>query len=1120
MARFFIDRPIFAWVIAIVIMLAGAMSVLNLPVAQYPNIAPPSVRITASYPGADATTVERAVTQIIEQNMTGLDGYMYMSATSDSYGNTSINITFEPGTDPDIAQVQVQNKMNQTQSQLPTTVQENGVDVSKSTDTFLMVIGLVATDGKHTNMDLADYIYSNIKEPMARVAGVGSVQIFGSEYAMRVWVDPMKLSNFQVSVPEITAAIQAQNAQVTYGSLGGTPAVEGQLYSYTITGQSRLNTPEQFENILLRVNTDGTRVYLKDVARIELGSESYNVRGYHNHRPSSGIAVMLSTGANALETAQNVKALMERLSQYFPEWMELNYPYDTTDFIKISIHEVVDTLIEAIILVVLIMYMFLQNLRATLIPSITVPVVLLGTFAIMSVFDFSINTLTMFGLVLSIGLLVDDAIVVVENVERIMMEENLPPKEATQKSMDQITGALIGIALVLSAVFIPMAFFGGSTGIIYRQFSITIVSAMTLSVLIALILTPALCASMLQPHGAQPGPKVRRLQQLLQPLDVVMRPVRRFLDFFNRTFEMFSTSYQTHVGKVVHQIKRQLVFYALINVALACCFLKIPSSFLPTEDQGVLLSMVSLPPGSTVEKTKGTLAKVADYFFVNERDNVFSIMYVVGFSFAGSGQNAGLAFIRLHDWDVRTSRAAHADSIANRAYMPLMGIRDGLAFAFNIPAIPELGIATGFDLYLQDNSGQGHDVLDRVKKEYLYAAQQSPLLMQVRANGQEDTPQFKLNLDYEKALALGLSVSDINSTLSAAWGSAYIDNFMDRGRVKKVYVQAEPEARMTENDLNKWYVRNNTGEMVPFAAFASTEWTFGSPRLERFNGVAAMNIQGAPAPGVSTGQAMEEMLRIADEVLPPGFGISWTGTSYQERLSGQQAPALYAISVLVVFLSLAALYESWSIPFAVIMVLPLGIIGAVLAALMTQYLPFRTTLTNDVYFQVGLLTTVGLSAKNAILIVEFAKELYDGGERLTEAVVHAARIRLRPIVMTSAAFILGVLPLAMSSGAGAAGRNEIGICVIGGMISATVLAIFFVPVFFVLIMRYFTAYVPPEVKKQQEERRRHGRNDRDGDRSQGQLSGQKKLSEQKKKPEGQQQQPSERETVPGGPASS
>ena len=1070
MARFFINRPIFAWVIAIVIMLAGLVSVFTLPVSQYPTIAPPSVSIRASYPGADASTVERSVTQIIEQNLTGLDGYMYMSANSDSYGNSSITITFEPGTNADIAQVQVQNKMQQTQSQLPSVVQQNGVDVSKSTDAFLMIVGLTANDGLHDNSDLSDYIYANIREPLARVAGVGDLMVFGAEYAMRIWVDPEKLTNLAITIPEVTAAITAQNAQVTYGSLGGTPAVPGQQYSYTITGQKRLESVEEFENILLRVNTDGTMVRLKDIARVELGSESYQYSGTENGLPSSGVAIRLAANANALDTAENVKALIEDLAPYFPEWIDYSYPYDTTDFIKVSINEVFHTLIEAIVLVVIIMYIFLQNFRATLIPSITVPVVLLGTFAIMSVLGFSINTLTMFGLVLAIGLLVDDAIVVVENVERIMEEEHLPPRHATIKSMDEITGALIGIALVLSAVFIPMAFFGGSTGVIYRQFSITIVSAMVLSVLVALILTPALCATMLKSlEDRQAEPKTGFGKFWKKLSNTLLAPVNKFFELFNRGFAAFSNSYQKHVSKVVHQLKRQIFAYIVICVALGFCFVRIPSAFLPNEDQGVLMAMLNLPAGATVEKTKSTLAKVSDYFTTNESDNIESIMAVTGFSFSGAGQNAAMAFLKLKDWSLRPNPEQHADAIVQRAYLPLLGIREGLAFAFNLPAIPELGVASGFDLYLQDNGGAGHAALTKVRQDYVYAAQQSPLLMQVRANGQEDMPQFKFNIDYEKALALGLSVNDINTTLSAAWGSAYIDNFMERNRVKKVYLQAEADARMNELDLGKWYIRNATGQMVPCTAFITTSWDYGSPRLERFNGVGAMNIQGAPAPGVSTGEAMAEMERIAAEVLPSGFGISWTGVSFQERLSGTQAPLLYAVSLLIVFLSLAALYESWSIPFAVMLVVPLGIIGAVLAALITQYVPVQTVLRNDVYFQVGLLTTVGLSAKNAILIVEFAKDLYDKGNRLTEAVIEAARIRLRPILMTSAAFVLGVLPLAISSGAGAAGRNEIGICVIGGMLSATVLAIFFVPVFFVLVMRYFTKYIPADEKKRRAE---------------------------------------------------
>ena len=1065
MARFFINRPIFAWVIAICIMLAGLFAVKTLPVSQYPTIAPPSVSIRSSYPGADSSTVERSVTQIIEQNMTGLDGFMYMNSQSDSFGNSSIVITFEPGTNADIAQVQVQNKMQQTQSQLPSTVQQNGVDVSKSTDAFLLIVSLASKDNEHTATDISDYMSTTLKEPLSRVDGVGSIMIFGSEYSMRVWLDPEKLNNYAISAGEISAAIQQQNAQVTYGSLGGTPAVPGQLYAYTITGQKRLENVSQFENILLRVNADGTNVKLKDVAKIELGAQTYNAEGAYNGRACSGLAVRLASGANALETAERVKQIVSEMEPYFPEWVELTYPYDTTEFIDVSINEVYHTLFEAILLVIFVMYLFLQNFRATLIPSITVPVVLLGTFAIMQVLGFSINTLTMFGLVLAIGLLVDDAIVVVENVERILHEEpNLTPKQATIKSMDEITGALIGIALVLSAVFVPMAFFGGSTGIIYRQFSITIVSAMVLSVLIAIILTPALCATILLPPGYKPQ-KRNAFTYINYKFDIFYAPVKKIINYWNRFFGYISKKYQDYVIVIVKRIGRYLVYYTLICVMLVFGFTRIPTAFLPSEDQGVLLTMVTLPAGATKEKTTNVLSQVRDYFLGAEAQNVDSVLTVVGFSFAGQGQNTGMGFVKLKDWSLRKSKEQHPDAMAERAKMPLLGgIRDGLAFAFNIPAIPELGTANGFDLFLTDNAGAGHEKLTEAKNKLLYAASQSPLLSQVRANGMDDTPQLKINIDYEKAMSLGLTPANINNTFSAAWGSAYIDNFIDRNRVKQVRIQGMAQDRMTENDLSKWYVKSNNGNMVPFNAFVSMEWTYGSPRLERFNGVSAMEIQGMAAPGVSSGQAMSEMERLAKEVLPHGFGISWYGVSYQERLAGSQGPMLYLISLLVVFLSLAALYESWSIPFAVMLVVPLGIIGAILAAILTQYIPFITTLTNDVYFQVGLLTTVGLAAKNAILIVEFAKDLYDRGERLTEAVVHAAKLRFRPILMTSMAFILGVAPLAVSSGAGAAGRNEIGICVIGGMLTATFLAIFYVPVFFVLIMRYFTKYVPSEVK--------------------------------------------------------
>lgn len=1072
MARFFINRPIFAWVIAICIMLAGLFAVKTLPVSQYPTIAPPSVSISSNYPGADAATVERSVTQIIEQNMTGLDGFMYMDSQSDSFGNSEIIITFQPGTNADIAQVQVQNKMQQTQSQLPSIVQQNGIDVSKSTDAFLLVVSLVATDNEHTDTDISDYLESNLKEPLARVDGVGSLEVFGSKYALRVWLDPKKLSNFNLSSSEVSAAIKAQNAQVTYGSLGGTPAVPGTLYAYTITGQKRLENVEQFQNILLRVNQDGTKVLLKDVARVELGSESYNAHGSYNGRPCSGLAIRLASGANALETAEKVKAVVNAHAEYFPDWVELKYPYDTTEFINVSINEVFHTMFEAIFLVIIIMYLFLQNIRATLIPSITVPVVLLGTFAIMQALGFSINTLTMFGLVLAIGLLVDDAIVVVENVERILKEEpELTPKQATVKSMDEITGALIGIALVLSAVFVPMAFFGGSTGVIYRQFSITIVSSMVLSVFIAIVLTPALCATLLKPVGEEDKPK-GILSKIVSKVAIVFTPVEKVIFYWNRFFAYISNKYQEHVKVIVKRIGRYLMYYVAICVALVFGFTRIPTAFLPSEDQGVLLTMVSLPAGSTIEKTEGVLGQVLGYFMTAEKENVESILLVSGFSFSGQGQTAGMGFIKLKDWSLRKSYEQHPDIISARSQMPLLGgIRDGLAFAFNIPAIPELGTANGFDVFLVDEGSNGHAALTEVRNKYIYAASQSPILQQVRANGMDDTPQLNLNIDYEKAMSLGLSPDNINTTFSTAWGSSYVDNFMDRNRVKKVYIQGEAKDRMTEADLAKWYVKSNTGNMVPFSAFVTMEWTYGSPRLERFNGLGAMEIQGAAIPGISSGQAMAEMERIAKEVLPPGYGISWYGVSYQEKLSGAQGPMLYLVSLLVVFLSLAALYESWSIPFAVMLVVPLGIIGAIGAAILTQYIPFMTSLTNDVYFQVGLLTTVGLASKNAILIVEFAKDLYDRGERLTEAVIHAARLRFRPIMMTSMAFILGVTPLAISSGAGAAGRNEIGICVIGGMLTATVLAIFYVPVFFVLVMRYFTKYVPADVKHEIAEKR-------------------------------------------------
>ncbi|HHQ4695923.1 TPA: efflux RND transporter permease subunit [Aeromonas veronii] len=1037
MARFFIDRPIFAWVIALVIMLAGSLAIIKLPVAQYPSIAPPAVGISASYPGASAKTVEDSVTQIIEQNMTGLDHLLYMSSQSDSAGRVSVTLTFQPGTDPDIAQVQVQNKLQQAMSLLPQEVQQQGIRVQKTSSSFLMVAAFISSDGSMNNDDLADYVVSNIKEPLSRLDGVGDITLFGSQYSMRVWLDPNKLNRVQMTPGDVQAAIKAQNAQVAFGKLGGTPSVEDQQFTATIMGQTRLSTVEQFNDILLRVNQDGSKVRLKDVARVELAGESYDADALYNGQSTAAVAIKLATGANALDTAEKVRAKLNELSDYFPANMEIVYPYDTTPFVKISIEEVVQTLIEAIFLVFCVMYLFLQNFRATLIPTIAVPVVLLGTFGVMAAFGFSINTLTMFGMVLAIGLLVDDAIVVVENVERLMSEEDLSPLEATRKSMTQITGALVGIALVLSAVFVPMAFFGGSTGAIYRQFSLTIVSAMVLSVLVALILTPALCATLLKPmkHG-EFGAK------------------RGFFGWFNRAFDAGTNRYQSGVRKVIKQGVRYSLIYGAMLAVLAVLFMRMPTSFLPEEDQGVIMSMVQLPVGATKQRTEVVLADMRDYFLKNEKENVDSVLTVSGFSFAGSGQNAGMAFIKLKDWSERKSPDRSANAIIGRAMGYLFSIKEAQVFAFNLPPIPELGTATGFDFFLQDRGGIGHDKLMAARNQLLGMAAQDPTLVRVRPNGMEDTPQLDIKIDYEKALAQGLSIADINNTLATAWGSSYVNDFVDRGRIKKVYMQADAPFRMNPEDLKLWYVRNSAGQMVPFSAFASTEWSFGSPRLERYNGVPAMEIVGEAAPGKSTGDAMAAIEQMVKQ-LPEGVGIEWTGLSFQERQAGSQAPALYAISLLVVFLCLAALYESWSIPFSVMLVVPLGVLGAIVAATLRG-------LENDVYFQVGLLTTIGLSAKNAILIVEFAKELYDKGMGLGEAVVEAARLRLRPILMTSLAFILGVLPLVISSGAGASSRNAIGTGVMGGMISATVLAIFFVPLFFVLVMRYFTSHKSKE----------------------------------------------------------
>ena len=1023
MARFFIDRPIFAWVIAIVIMIAGVLSILRLPVAQYPAVAPPIINVSATYPGAGAKTLEETVTQVIEQRMSGLDGLRYISSSSDANGNASVELTFEPGTNPDIAQVQVQNKLQLAMPQLPQEVQRQGVRVAKSNRNFLMIAAFVSEDGSMQRNDIADYVFSTLQDPISRVPGVGEVQAFGTQYAMRIWLHPDKLAAVKMTPADVTAAIQAQNAQVSAGQFGGTPSVDGQRLNATITAQTRLQNPEQFGAILLRVNEDGSQVRLRDVARVELTGESFDTESFLNGKPSAGMGIRLAAGANALDTAEAVRKRLDELSPAFPEGLSVAYPIDSTPFVRISIQEVVKTLAEAIGLVFLVMLLFLQSIRATLIPTLAVPVVLLGTFGVLAAFGYSINTLTMFGMVLAIGLLVDDAIVVVENVERVMHEEGLPPKEATKRSMSQITGALVGIAMVLAAVFVPMAFFPGSVGVIYRQFSITIVSSMALSVIVALTLTPALCATILKPgHGEKRT---------------------GFFGLFNRGYAASSRGYERVVGAILrHRLPALGVFVAIVG-GLALLFGRMPTGFLPDEDQGQLNVQVLLPPGSTIEQTRAVMEQVADHFLQSEPDAVESIMTINGFSFGGRGQNSGLAFIKLKDWDERKSDQLRAKAVAGRASAVLSKIKEAQAFAFAPPPISELGNAAGFQLQLQDRAGLGHEALVAARDEMLGAAAKNGLLAKVRQSGLEDRPEYKIDIDQEKAAALGLSLGEVNATLSATWGGTYVNDFIDEGRTKRVFVQADAPFRMSPSDLDRWYVRNKQGEMVPFSAFSSGRWTYGSPKLDRFNGFPTIAIQGEPAPGASSGDAMAAMEAIAAD-MPPGIGFEWTGLAYEERASGYNAPLLYALSLLFVFLCLAALYESWLVPISVMLVVPLGVIGAVVAVLLGK-------MANDVYFQVGLLTTIGLAAKNAILIVEFAKELREAGKPAVEAALEASRMRLRPIIMTSLAFVLGVLPLAVASGAGAGAQNAIGLAVIGGVLFATVLGVLFVPLFFVVI---------------------------------------------------------------------
>ena len=1036
MSRFFIDRPIFAWVIALIIMMAGILSMFQLPISQYPSIAPPTIAISANYPGASAKTVEDTVTQIIEQRMKGLDGLMYMSSSSSGNGSATINLSFEAGTNPDIAQVQVQNKLQAAMAQLPQEVQRQGITVNKSARNFLLVFGFVSTDGKMDRTDIADYINSSVVDPLSRVEGVGEIQVFGSQYAMRIWLDPAKLASFQLTPADVTAAVQAQNAQVSAGQIGGTPSPAGQQLNATVTAQTRLQTPEQFRQIILKTNSDGSNVLLQDVAKVELGSENYDVVSRYNGKAAAGVGIKLAAGANALSTRDAVIERVEQMKAGFPQGLDVVVPYDTTPFVRLSIEEVIVTLLEAIVLVFLVMYLFLQNWRATIIPTLAVPVVLLGTFAILNFLGFSINTLTLFGLVLAIGLLVDDAIVVVENVERVMAEEGLSPREATRKSMGQITGALIGIAMVLSAVFVPMAFFGGSTGVIYRQFSVTLVSSMVLSVVVAIVLTPALCATLLKPVSPDHHDK------------------KGFFGWFNRSFNRASHGYQSAVGGILKRGIRFGLVYAAIIGLMAFLFVKLPTAYLPDEDQGLLFTLVQLPAGATQERTLETMKQVEDYYLTQEKDTVKSVFAITGFSFAGNGQNMGLAFVRLKDWDERTGAGQDVQSIAGRAMGAFSQLKDGMVFAIAPPAVIELGNANGFDLQLQDTGNIGHDQLLAARNMLLGMASQNPKLVGVRPNGQEDTPQYKVNVNQSQATAMGVSIADVNSVLSSGWGGSYVNDFIDRGRVKRVYMQGDAESRNAPEDLSQWYVRGKAGQMVPFSAFATGEWTYGAPKLDRYNGLSSFNIQGAAAAGVSSGEAMKEVEQIIAK-LPAGVGFEWSGLSFEEMKSSGQTPLLYSLSLLVVFLCLAALYESWSIPFAVMMVVPLGVLGAVLATVGRGF-------SNDVYFQVGLLTVIGLSAKNAILIVEFAKELQEQGKGLRDAVLESVRLRLRPIIMTSLAFGLGVLPLALSTGAGSGSQNAIGTGVLGGMLGATVLGIFFIPLFYFWVRSIFKPKVHPE----------------------------------------------------------
>lgn len=1026
-SRFFVRRPVFAWVIAILIMMAGILAIRSLPVAQYPDVAPPAIKITATYTGASAQTLENSVTQVIEQQLTGLDNLLYFTSTSSSDGQATITVTFEQGTDPDTAQVQVQNKVQQAESRLPTEVTQSGVTVVKSQSNFLLIMGLYDKTDRASSSDIADWLVSNMQDSLARVNGVGSLQVFGGEYAMRIWLDADKLKSFSLMPSDVQSAIEAQNIQVSAGKIGALPASDKQQLTATVRAQSRLQTVAQFRDIIVKSQTDGAVVRVKDVARVEMGSEDYSAQAKLNGHPAAGLAVMLAPGANALDTATLVKNKINEYRTNMPQGYDVAYPKDSTDFIKISIEDVVKTLIEAIILVVCVMYLFLQNIRATLIPALAVPVVLLGTFGVLALFGYSINTLTLFAMVLAIGLLVDDAIVVVENVERIMRDEGLPAREATEKSMGEISGALVAIALVLSAVFLPMAFFGGSTGVIYRQFSVTIISAMVLSVVVALTLTPALCGAVLK-HSA---------------------PHKKgFFGAFNRFYNNTEQKYQHGVLRVLRRALSVLGIYAVLCGAMALVMWRLPGSFLPTEDQGSIMVQFTLPAGATATRTDAVAKKVTEWFLNNEKANTDAIFTVTGFSFSGSGQNAGMAFVSLKNWSERDGAQNTAQAIAQRASQQLATIRDATIFAMTPPSVDGLGQSNGFTFELLASGSTDRDRLLTLRNQLLTNANQHAELQAVRANDLPQMPQLQVDIDSNKAVALGLSLSDVSDTLSSAWGGTYVNDFTDRGRVKKVYIQGDSDFRASPSDLQKWYVRGSDNSMTPFSAFATTRWEYGPESLVRYNGSAAYEIQGENASSFSSGAAMTEMEHLADN-LPAGTTWAWSGLSLQEKLASGQAMSLYAISIMVVFLCLAALYESWSVPISVILVIPLGLLGAALAAWMRG-------LSNDVYFQVALLTTIGLSSKNAILIVEFAEAAVQEGQSLSRAALRAARTRLRPIMMTSLAFIAGVAPLAIATGAGANSRIAIGTGIIGGTLTATLLAIFFVPLFFVLVKKLVT----------------------------------------------------------------